>query len=156
MSLKIGDVAPDFTIVDTEKKSFCISDYKGKNVVLLFFPFAFTSVCTEELCSVRDNMNVYSGLNAEVIAVSVDSPFTLGRFKEEQGFNFRVASDFNKVAFPAYGANYEEFAMGLKGVAKRSAFVIDKNGIIQYAEVLDIAKEIPNFAAIQEVLAKLQ
>jgi peroxiredoxin len=101
-------------------------------------------------------MNIYSSLHAEVVAVSADSPFTLGKFKEEQGFNFRVASDFNKVAFPAYGAKYDEFVMGLKGVAKRSAFVIDKEGIIQYAEVLEIAKEIPNFAAIQEVLAKLK
>ena len=155
MILKAGDVAPDFTIVDTDKNALSLSDYKGKNVVLLFFPFAFTSVCTEELCSVRDNMNVYASLNAEVLAVSVDSPFTLAKFKEEQGFNFRVASDFNKVAFPAYGANYDEFVAGLKGVAKRSAFVIDKEGIIRYAEVLDIAKEIPNFAAIQEVLAKI-
>ncbi len=155
MSVKVGDQAPDFKIVDTDKTVFSLSEYKGKNLVLLFFPFAFTSVCTEELCNVRDNMNVYSKLNAEVLAVSVDSPFTLGKFKEDQGFNFRVASDFNKEAFPAYGAAYDEFVFGLKGVAKRSAFIIDKEGVIRYAEVLDIAKDIPNFAAIQETLSKL-
>lgn len=155
MSLKVGDVAPDFTVVDTEKNVFSLSDYKGKNVVLLFFPFAFTSVCTDELCSVRDNIGDYAKLDAEVLAVSVDSPFTLTKFKEDQGFNFRIASDFNKEAINAFGAAYDEFVFGLRGVAKRSAFIIDKEGIIRYAEVLDIAKDIPNFAAVQETLSKL-
>jgi glutaredoxin-dependent peroxiredoxin len=154
MSLKVGDVAPDFTIFDTEKKAFSLSEYKGKNVVLLFFPFAFSSVCTEELCGIRDNISSYSNVNAEVVAISVDSPIVLAKFKEEEGYNFRVASDFNKVAMSAFGAMYEDLG-GLKGVAKRSAFVIDKEGIIRYAEVLEIAKDIPNFAAVQETLSKL-
>ena len=106
-------------------------------VVLLFFPLAFTSVCTAELCSVRDNYALYNELNAVVYGISVDSAFTLAKFKEEQRLNFDLLSDFNKTASTAYDCLYSEFALGMKGVSKRSAFVIDKDGMIQYAEVLE-------------------
>ncbi len=155
MAIQIGQKAPDFHLVSSDKAEVKLEQYKGKNLLLLFFPFAFTGVCTAELCSTRDNIGVYEGANAEVLAVSVDAPATLKVFKEHHNFNFTLASDFNKEASPAYGSFYDVFALGLKGVSKRSAFVIDKEGIIRYAEVLDNAGEQPNFEAIQQTLASL-
>lgn len=153
--LKIGDKAPDFKLFNSEKKEVSLSDYKGKNVVVLFFPMAFTSVCTTELCTMRDDIAYYSGLNAEVLAISVDSPFTLAKFKEDQRLNFPLLSDFNKETSKSYDAYYDEFVMGMKGVAKRSAFVVDKEGIIRYAEVLDSAGNLPNFETIKQTLNSL-
>jgi peroxiredoxin len=112
-------------------------------------------VCTVELCSTRDNIAVYNNADADVLAISVDSPFTLGKFKEENDLNFTLASDFNKEASAAYDSMYEDFVLGLKGVSKRSAFVIDKEGTIQYAEVLESAGDLPNFEAVQATLARL-
>jgi glutaredoxin-dependent peroxiredoxin len=155
MSLKIGDKAPDFSLLDTDKNRVSLQNYDGKNLVILFFPMAFTSVCTAELCDMRDSMAAYGKLDADVVAISVDSPFTLGKFKELENLNFPLLSDFNKEASQAYQSSYDEFVLGLKGVSKRSAFVVDKSGVIRYAEVLDIAKDIPNFAAIKETLSQL-
>jgi len=153
MTLKIGDVAPDFTLVSSEKTQVSLSDYKGKKVVILFFPMAFTGVCTTELCSLRDDIASYSSLNAEILAISVDSPFTLGKFKEDQKLPFPLLSDFNKTASTAYGALYEEFVLGLKGVSKRSAFVINTDGTLAYAEVLESAGDLPNFDKVKAALA---
>ncbi len=155
MALQIGELAPSFTLFNTEKKEISLSDYKGKNVVILFFPLAFTSVCTAELCEMRDNIATYSKLNAEIIGISVDSIFTLGKFKAEQSLPFDLLSDFNKEISTAYESIYENFVLGMKGVSKRSAFVIDGNRSIQYAEVLESAGDVPNFEAVKEVLAKL-
>jgi peroxiredoxin len=152
MSITIGQAAPDFTLFNTEKKEVSLSALKGKNVVLVFFPLAFTGVCTTELCSLRDNINIYGGLNAEVLGISVDSLFSLEKFKAEQHINFDLLSDFNKEASSNYGSIYETFAFGMKGVSKRSAFVIDKEGIIRHAEVLEDAGKIPDFDAVQAVL----
>lgn len=156
MALKAGDQAPPFALYDTEKNLVQLSDFQGKNVVLLFFPMAFTGVCTTELCSMRDNIGDYEQVNAQVLAVSVDSPFSLGQFKKEQGFNFPLLSDFNKTVSTAYGALYEQFVMDMKGVSKRSAFVIDGEGIIRYAEVLENAGELPNFENVQQALTEIQ
>lgn len=155
MTLKKGDTTPNFTLVSSDTKEISIQDYKGKNVVLLFFPLAFTGVCTTELCSMRDDIATYQGLNAEILAVSVDSPFTLAKFKEEQNLNFELLSDFNAEVSRAYGALYEDFVLGMKEVSKRSAFVIDGSGIIRYSEVLDNAGDLPNFAAVKETLEAL-
>lgn len=155
MSVKVGEKAPVFTLFSSEKEQVTLENYKGKNVVLLFFPMAFTSVCTAELCNMRDDLSYYGGLNAEVLGVSVDSPFTLKKFKDEQNLNFPLLSDFNKEVSRAYGALYEEFVMGLKGVSKRSAFVIDKDGTVRYAEVLESAGDLPNFGAIKQTLSQL-
>ena len=155
MTLKNGDKAPNFTLVSSDKSEISLSNYDDKNVILLFFPLAFTGVCTAELCSMRDDIATYNNMNAEVLAVSVDSPFSLGKFKEEQRLNFPLLSDFNKEVSRSYGALYEDFVLGMKGVSKRSAFVIDKNGIIRYAEVLENAAELPNFVAIRETLNNL-
>lgn len=152
MALKPGQKAPDFTLFSSDKKPVSLTDYSGKNLVMLFFPLAFTSTCTTELCEVRDNIATYTNLNAEVVGISVDSPFTLAKYKEEQSLPFTLLSDFNKEVSTEYGSIYDTFAMGMKGVGKRSAFVIDPEGVIQYAEVLENAGEIPSFAAIQEAL----
>jgi glutaredoxin-dependent peroxiredoxin len=150
-----GDTAPAFKLTSSDNKEVFLSDFRGKNVVILFFPFAYTGVCTQELCSIRDEKLNYDNANAEVLAISVDSPFTLAKFKEDQKLNFTLLSDFNKEAARSYGSLYEEFVLGLKGVAKRSAFLIDGDGIIKYAEVLENAGDIPNFAALNAVLNKL-
>lgn len=155
MSIELNQKAPDFTLQNTQKEPVKLSDYEGeKNIVLLFFPLAFTSVCTAELCNARDNMKVYESLDAEVLGVSVDSMFTLEVFKKSQNLNFQLLSDFNKEVAKEYGVLYEEF-FGMHGVSKRSAFVIDKEGVIKYAEVLEDAGNQPDFNAIQETLAKM-
>ena len=156
MALQVGQEAPDFKLFNTEKKEVSLSDQRGKNVLLLFFPLAFTSVCTAELCSVRDSLKIYEGLRATPFGISVDSLHTLKKFKEEQHLNFELLSDFNKEVSNAYGAIYEMFGYGMRGVSKRAAFVIDENGIIQYAEVLDNAGLQPNFEAIRETLTAIQ
>lgn len=120
-----------------------------------FFPFAFTGVCTKELCYLRDSLAEYEALEAQILAVSVDSPYALARWKEEQQFNFPLLSDFNKTVSKKYDTLYKEFGLGLKGVSKRSAFVIDKEGIVRYAEVLENAGELPNFEAVKQTLQSL-
>ncbi|QKZ14039.1 redoxin domain-containing protein [Spirosoma sp. KUDC1026] len=152
----VGQKAPEFTLFNSERQEIALSDFAGKNVVILFFPMAFTSVCTTELCEMRDNIATYTNLNAEVLAISVDSPFTLAKFKEDQQLPFNLLSDFNKEVSQAYDTYYETFVMNLKGVSKRSAFVIDGNGIVQYAELLESAGDVPSFSAIQQTLATLQ
>ena len=156
MSIETGQKAPSFTLLDTEKNEVSLEGLKGQTVILLFFPLAFTGVCTTELCSVRDDLSSYNDLNARVYGISVDSLFTLEKFKTEQNLNFTLLSDFNKEVSALYGAQYEEFVLGMKGVAKRSAFVIDGEGIIRYAEVLEEAGDLPNFDAIKETLVSLK
>ncbi len=153
MALQPGQKAPDFTLFSSDKTPVSLADYNGKNVVMLFFPMAFTSVCTAELCEMRDNIATYTNLNAEVVGISVDSPFTLAKFKEEQELPFPLLSDFNKEVSTEYGSLYETFAFGMKGVSKRSAFVVDGQGVIQYAEVLENAGDVPSFTGIQEALS---
>jgi len=155
MALLVGEVAPQFTLYSDEKKPVSLSDFKGQPVVILFFPLAFTRTCTTELCSMRDELGWYQALNARILAISVDSPQTLAAFKQSQQYNFPLLSDFNKEMIRAYGTIYEEFGLGMRGVAKRSAFVVDKEGIIRYAEVLENAGELPNFNEIKKTLQNL-
>ena len=150
MALKAGDKAPDFKLFSSELKEVSLNDFKGKKVILHFFPMAFTGVCTTQLCTLRDSFGYYEGINAEVIAISVDSPFTLAKFKEEQGYQFSLLSDFNKEVSKSFGAFYDEFVFNLKGVSKRAAFMVDEEGIIQYAEVLEKATDLPDFDAIKQ------
>ncbi len=155
MAIQVGQPAPDFTLRDTEKNTVTLSEQRGKNVLLLFFPLAFTSTCTKELCMMRDNIAAYVGLEAQVYGISVDSLFSLKKFKEEQRLNFPLLSDFNKVASTAYQAIYDHWYNDMDGVSKRSAFVIDREGIVRYAEVLENASEIPDFNAIQRCLKEI-
>jgi peroxiredoxin len=150
MSLTIGQPAPQFKLISSALKEVSLADFKGRKVVLHFFPFAFTGTCTTQLCTMRDSFGYYDGLNATILGISVDSPFTLAKFKEENNYQFELLSDFNKEVSTAYGSIYEHFVMGLNGVAKRAAFVIDEDQNIIYAEVLEIATDLPDFNAIAE------
>ena len=155
MQIEIGSKAPDFSLFDSDKKKVNLSDFIGKNILLLFFPQAFTSTCTKELCAVRDDISRYSNANAQVVGISVDSVFTLKKYKEEQQYNFPLLSDFNKEVSARYDSLYDNWILDMKGVSKRSAFIIDKTGFIQYAEVLESAGDVPNFESINEKLASL-
>src|ERR1700678_1286378 len=154
-SIQIGRPAPNFALFNSEKQKVSLSDYAGQNVLLLFFPQAFPGTCTRELCSTRDNIALYNQANAQVLGISVDSVFTLAKYKEDQHLNFPLLSDFNKTVSTAYGALYDNFVFDMHGVSKRSAFIVDKQGIIRYAEVLETAPDLPNFDAIQKTLFQL-
>lgn len=156
MTLKVGDKAPDFKLFDSDKKEVSLSSYKGKNVVLLFFPMAFSGVCTKEMCSMRDDIGSYGNLNAEILGISVDSVFSLGAFKKAEGLNFTLLSDFNKNISKEYDALFDNFAFDMHGVSKRAAFVIDKDGIIRYAEVMPTPPELPDFDAVKKTLEGLR
>ena len=155
MNISIGQQAPEFQLYDTSKNKISLSDFKGQNVLLLFFPQAFTRVCTKELCSVRDAINFYDDSNARVIGISVDSVFTLAKYKEAQQYNFPLLSDFNKEVSAAYGSLYDSWILDMKGVSKRSAFIIDKDGIVRYAEVLENSGDEPDYDAIRQTLKEL-
>jgi peroxiredoxin len=156
MNIEIGQPAPGFTLYDSTKNKITLSDMKGQNVLILFFPLAFTSTCTAELCSIRDNISFYNNVNAKVFGISVDSLYTLAKYKADQNLNFTLLSDFNKEVSSLYGSLYEMFGYNMKGVSKRSAFVIDKDGIIRYAEVLENAGEQPNFKNLTLILERLR
>lgn len=154
MAVKAGDTAPGFTLNNTSGESVSLENLKQKSsgdILLIFFPLAFSSVCTDELCTVRDNMKFYDSLNATIAGISVDSFFTLREFKKANNLKFMLLSDFNKEVSKVYGAYYDDY-FGMKGVSKRSAFIIGSGGEIKYAEVLDDSGEMPDFKAIQKVL----
>src|SRR4051812_39002388 len=159
MALSVGTKAPDFTL--KSKQASGVVDVKlsnnfgKKNTVLLFFPLAFTGVCTKEMCDVTSGMSAYSGLNAEVIGVSVDSPFAQEAWAQKEKIGITLASDLNKKVAEAYGTLLPDL-MGLGAVSARAAFVIDRNGAVQYSEQTPTPKDLPNFNAIQETLAKLK
>jgi peroxiredoxin len=156
MKIETGQKAPGFSLYDSEKKKVDLEHLKGSKVLLLFFPLAFTRVCTKELCSIRDNISVYNTANAQVFGISVDSLYTLAKYKEDQRLNFSLLSDFNKEASLAYGSLYKRFSYEMKNVSKRAAFVIDRDGFVRYAEVLEKAEDLPDFDAIQQVLTGLR
>lgn len=156
MKIEVGSIAPDFTLYSSTKEKVSLSNFKDKNVVLLFFPLAFTSVCTKELCNVRDNISLYNNTDATVLAISVDSPQTLAKFKEDQRLNFTLLSDFNKTVSEMYGSLYDTFSLGMKGVSKRSAFVIGKDGRVKYTQVLENAADEPDYHAVEECLSNLK
>ncbi|SMO69168.1 redoxin domain-containing protein [Fodinibius sediminis] len=152
---EVNDSAPDFTLLNTEGNKISLADFKEKQkVVLLFFPLAFSSVCTEELCFTRDNMKLYHAMNARVLAVSVDSFFALNAFKKAENLNFTLLSDFNKEVARSYNVLYEDY-FGMKGVARRAVFVIGEDGIIRHREVLEDSGDLPDFKAVQQVLGTL-
>jgi len=164
MALKIGDKAPDFELttltVDGPKKLKLSSNFGKKNTVLLFVPMAFTGVCTKELCAVSQGMNAYTALNAEVWGISGDNPFAQAAWAEKEKISMPLLSDYDHKIAQTYGIAYASFLpeknLGMAGVAKRSAFVVDKQGIVRYAEVNDNPGQLPNFTAIQAALAPLK
>lgn len=156
MAISTGTKAPDFTLKSKNADGLAditLSENYGKTAtVLLFFPLAFTGVCEAELCSIRDSLADYEGLNAQVYGISVDSPFAQEAFAKANNFNFPLLSDFNKDVSTAYDVLFEDL-IGLKGVSKRAAFVINKDGDITYSESSDDPKKLPDFAALKAALA---
>jgi len=155
MALQVGSQAPDFALKSNKMADVKLSELRGNNVLLLFVPLAFTKVCTGEFCSMRDGLKDYEGLNCKVFGVSTDSPFALNAWAEKEGYNFPLLSDFNKTVARDYQTLYDDL-MGFKGVCKRSAYVIDREGKVRYAEVLDNAGNVPNFDSIKACLKQLQ
>jgi glutaredoxin-dependent peroxiredoxin len=155
MSLRIGDRAPDFSLYSSDKELVNLHDFQGKNVVLLFFPLAFTSTCTKEMCTTRDDMNIYNELDTEVLGISIDTTNSLKKWKEENNLNFKLLSDFNKDVIRAYDVIYEEYGLGMRGVGKRAVFVIDGEGMIRHLEVLEKAGQMPDLEAVKTSLRSL-
>jgi peroxiredoxin len=154
MALEVGDIAPDFTLTNTSGNQVTLQDLQKESdgdVLLTFFPLAFSSVCTDELCTMRDNMKFYDSLNTTVAGISIDSFFTLKEFKKANNLKFPLLSDFNKEASKAYDVLYEDF-FGMNGVSKRSVFVVGNDGKIKYSEILEDSGKLPDFKAIQKVL----
>jgi len=158
MGITVGDQAPDFTLKSKsgdDMNDISLSDYRDqKNVVILFFPLAYTGVCTEEMCSVSGGLADYDALDAQVLGISVDSPFAQEAWAKENEITIPLLSDFNKEVSAAYGSQFEDL-IGFKGVAKRSAFVVDKSGVVRFASVSDDPTELPDFDAIKACLQAL-
>ena len=157
MDISVGDRAPDFTLKSKsgDMEDISLSDYRDeKNVVILFFPLAYTGVCTDEMCSVSGGLADYDALNAQVLGISVDSPFAQEAWAKENDITIPLLSDFNKEVSAAYGSQFEDL-IGFKGVAKRSAFVVDKSGVVRFASVSDDPTELPDFDAIKACLQAL-
>ena len=159
MAIPVGTKAPDFTLKSKQASGLVdvkLSDNFGKkNTVLLFFPLAFTSVCTKEMCDITAGLNAYTGLNADVIGISVDSPFAQEAWAHKENIALTLASDLNKETAKAYGTLLPDL-LGLGSVSARAAFVVDKNGVIQYSEQTPTPKDLPNFEAIKATLEKLK
>ena len=154
MAADVGSKAPDFTLTNQDRQPVTLSEQRGRPVVLAFFPAAFSSVCQKELCTFRDSMARLGQANAQVYGISVDTFFTLKAFHDQQKLSFPLLSDFNKQAIREYGV-FNEDMIGLKGIAKRAVFVIDKDGIVRHKEVLDDARNEPNYDKVFSTLATL-
>jgi peroxiredoxin len=154
MALQVGTQAPDFALKSNKMQDVKLSELRGNKVLLLFVPLAFTSVCTKELCSMRDALKDYEGLNAKVYGISTDSPFALDAWAQKEGYQFPLLSDYNKSVAKAYDTLYDDL-MGFKGVCKRSAYVIDGEGKIRYASVSEDARVVPNFDEIKACLQQI-
>lgn len=147
MSVDVGTVAPDFTLVNQDREPVTLSAFRGRPVVLAFFPGAFSSTCTAELCAFRDQMARLNAVNAQVLGISVDTFFALKAFRESQQLTFPLLSDFNKEVIRLYDVFFENM-IGLKGLAKRAVFVIDATGVVRHREVVEDARNQPNYDAV--------
>jgi peroxiredoxin len=155
MSIDVGAKAPDFTLPNEDREPVTLSgQLKNGPVVLAFFPAAFSSVCTTELCNFRDSVADLNKVQATVLGVSVDTFFALKAFKDAQHLNFPLLSDFNKSVIRQYGVVNPDM-IGLKDIAKRSVFVIDKSGVVRHREVLDDARNEPDYGKVKQALASL-
>jgi peroxiredoxin len=155
--VKTGSPAPDFKLFNHNKQEVSLSGLKGKNVVLAFFPAAFTGVCEKEMCTFRDQLAGFNDLNATVLGVSVDAPFSNAAFAQKNNINFDLLSDYSRNTVKAYGVNHDDFA-GMPGytAAKRSVFVLDKEGVVRWAWVAETPKNEPDYAAVKKAVADLK
>jgi len=154
MSVDVGSKAPDFTLTNQDRQPVQLSEQRGKPVVLAFFPAAFSGVCTKELCTFRDSMAQLNAANAQVYGISVDTFFTLKAFRDSQHLSFPLLSDFNKEVIRLYDVFFEDM-IGLKGLAKRAVFVIDKDGVIRHRQVVADARNEPDYEQVFSTLASL-
>ena len=159
MAISVGTKAPDFTLKSKQASGIVdvklSSNFGKKNTVVLFFPLAFTGVCTKEMCDITAGLSAYSDLNADVIGISVDSPFAQEAWAQKEKIGITLASDLNKTVIKSYNVVFPMLA-GVGDTAARAAFVIDKKGVVQYSEQTPTPKDLPNFEAIKTTLAKLQ
>jgi glutaredoxin-dependent peroxiredoxin len=154
MPADVGSKAPDFTLMNQDRQPVTLSQQRGRPVVLAFFPAAFSSVCTKELCTFRDSLARLNQANAQVYGISVDTFFTLKAFHDQQHFAFPLLSDFNKQAIRDYGV-FNEDMIGLKGIAKRAVFVLDKDGVIRHRQILDDARNEPDYEPVFTTIDRL-
>ncbi len=154
MAVDVGSKAPDFTLTNQERQPVTLGALRGRPVVLAFFPAAFSSVCQKELCTFRDSMGELGRAKAQVFGISVDTFFSLKAFHDQQKLTFPLLSDFNKQVIREYGV-FNEDMIGLKGVAKRAVFVLDKDGVVRHREVLEDARNEPDYQAVYATLATL-
>ena len=154
MAADVGSTAPDFTLMNQDREPVTLSKLTGKPVVLAFFPAAFSGVCQKELCTFRDSIGELGKANAQVLGISVDSFFALKAFHDQQQLNFPLLSDFNKHVIRDYGV-FNEDMIGLKGIAKRAVFVLDKDGVVRHREVLDDARNEPDYQKVIDSVASL-
>jgi len=154
MSVDVGSKAPDFTLTNEERQPVTLSQHRGHPVVLAFFPAAFSSVCQKELCTFRDSMSRLNSAQAQVYGISVDTFFALKAFHEAQRLTFPLLSDFNKEVIREYGV-FNPDMIGLRGIAKRAVFVLDRDGVVRYREVLEDARNEPNYEAVFEAVKNL-
>lgn len=155
MALQVGAKAPDFQLTNTDRKLITLRDFNGRILVIQFFPAAFTGVCTEQLCTNRDELSFFNDLGASMVGISVDMPFSLKVFKEQNNINYDLLSDFNKITIHEYEMYHCNFKFGMKGVAKRGVTVIDRRGNIAYSEETAHPGVQVNFQALKEALKKL-
>ncbi len=157
MAVKVGEKAPDFTLVDTALKPRSLKEFLGKTTVLVFYPAAFTGVCTKEMCAFRDNLSQLSSIGAQVVGISADTPFSNKAFAEQNSLTFPILSDYNREAIKAFGIAFPDLA-GLKGltVAKRSVFVLDKQGVVKHAWVSEDPKKEPDYAEVTKAARSLK
>ena len=155
MAVDVGSRAPDFTLVNQDRENVTLSEELGKgNVVLAFFPGAFSGTCTKELCTFRDTMRSFTTVNAKVLGISTDTFFALKAWGDQQKLGFPLLSDYNKEVITRYGVVNPDM-IGLKNIAKRAVFVIDTNGVVRYREVLEDARNEPDYAKLNAVVEKI-
>jgi len=159
MAIAVGTKAPDFSLKSKQASGVVDVNLRNnlgkKNTVLLFFPLAFTGVCTQEMCDITAGLGQYASLNADVIGISVDSPFAQEAWAQKEKIGITLASDLNKTTAKAYGVLLDDL-LGFGSTAARAAFVVDKQGIVQYGEQTPTPKDLPNFEAVKATLAKLK
>lgn len=153
--IQVGQKAPDFKLPDTNKNDVTLESFKGKNLIIFFFPMAWTGACTKEMCAVQEDYKAYNGMNTAVIGISVDSHLALKRFAEDNKIEYPLLSDFNKQTIKDYGVVHPEFFAYYKDVAKRATFVIDENGIVRYVDVLEKIGDHPDMDKIKDALTQL-
>ncbi len=153
--INVGQKAPDFKLLDKDKNEITLENFKGKNLIIFFYPMAGTGNCTKEMCTVQDDFKMYEGMNASIVGISVDTIFAIKWFSDQNKITYPLLSDFNKQTIKDYDVVHHDFAFGYKDVAKRATFILDKEGIVRFVEILASPGDFPNMDAIKEAMRKI-